>query len=777
MKKIIFLLFIFILLFISITYSTDLSFNDCQTGSLCSSGQIVKNTNSGWMEYVNNYYSTGDFVGWFDLFSHEDYQNVPAFAVSWRDIESTEIANVNETAWKNQIKNSRLGKAIDRYFYNPPNGKKPKQILLHVNVNFDSSQKKVNWRGQQVESGSPQWFIDKLSNENNNPLVLDRPNKYIEIPFYSDTYKNYIERLYYRISKTYNCDTGKAGDCPIFAIRNSGTGYFGEEVYVEELHSLLTSNSILKEKFKTNKLAFADNLATYFPKQKILLTPYLAECTKNANYGPLYNNSFYGPKNEAEYEAYFYSNAYNELVDKGWAFERDSSGNLGAWNQAAGFSEYLKSDITQDIYAGSFNPSSQSCWKDYSTVSYFKNNDKSQEILKGPVVIETGGQHLVFGYGMTPEDQTVMYAAAGDVLFQIEMAKVNPPFSEQTFWLKQGLTWHPNAIQGPTDVMFNYPFWSWVNGWVNPNDSSWWNSERRARIDNSELISFFPQVANKLGPHIFLDSLNYTTNGQTINYTANWRNKGVGQIFDDYELVFNVRNNSNKIVYTGTDSTFDSKEIPPGTYKVKLNNNQGGFIDSTYVHTGTVQLQNTQEQDSSDMKLTIELKYKEAGIINESLAIENIVPSNNNLETREYQIQTINEICDHQDNDFDNQTDEGCDDDYDHFADSSMTCTGDFWGLDYVANPAYTSGWHDGWFYYEGGWRGKTFSCATNSQDPDDTNPSIYPGAVQQNSICSQYPNDRFSSTEFNTHITEWRAGNHSLLEILRRAKIWKHCN
>ena len=48
---------------------------------------------------------------------------------------------------------------------------------------------------------------------------------------------------------------------------------------------------------------------------------------------------------------------------------------------------------------------------------------------------------------------------------------------------------------------------------------------------------------------------------------------------------------------------------------------------------------------------------------------------------------------------------------------------------------------------------------------------------VQTNPICSQFPNDRFSSTQFNTHIAEWRNGDYSLLEILRRAKIWKWCN
>ena len=768
MRKFALIFFILLLLLTPLTYSvTTVNLEPCQINSLCDSGQIVKNPNSGWMEYVNNYYNfaTGNFDTWFDLFPYEDYQNIPAFAVSWRDIEPTNIGASNETEWKNQIKNSPLGKAIDKYFYNPPNLKKPKQILLHITVNSDLRQQKVNWRGEQVESGAPQWFVDKLSTENNNPLIVtaDGEIKYIEIPFYSDTYKQYIERLYYRISKTYNCDTGKAGDCPIFAIRYSGTGYFGEETYVEELHSLLASNSTLKEKFKNNKLVFADSLKTYFPKQQILFTPYQAECI------------YWGNENLPKHNAYLYSNAFNELVNKGWAFERDSTGNIGGWNPIAGLTEYLKSDITPDLYTGPLNPSNNSCWKTYSTVSYFRNNDKSQEIIKGPVIIETGGQHHVFAYGMTPEDQTTTYISAGEVQHQIDMTMVKTPFSEQTFWLKQGLTWHPNVIQGPSDVMFNYPFWTWVNGWIAPTDNSWWNAERRARIDNSELRTFFPQVANKLGPHIFLDSLSYTINNQTLNYNANWRNKGVGQIFEDYELVFNVRNNLGEIVYTGKDATFESKNIPPGNYKVKLNNNLGGFVDSTYTHTGSAIMQKTQKNETPNMKLTIELKYKEAGIINESLAIENILPHNNNLETREYQIQIINESCNMQDDDFDRQTDEACDDDYDHYADSSMSCEGDFWSLEYNGDTSHSNEWYNGWFYYENGWRGKNFSCTTNSGDLDDTNPNIYPGA-QMNQVCSQFT-ERYSQTQLNTEISNWKSGNLTLLEILKRSKLWKYCN
>jgi len=47
---------------------------------------------------------------------------------------------------------------------------------------------------------------------------------------------------------------------------------------------------------------------------------------------------------------------------------------------------------------------------------------------------------------------------------------------------------------------------------------------------------------------------------------------------------------------------------------------------------------------------------------------------------------------------------------------------------------------------------------------------------LQQNSICSQFQ-ERYSTPQLTTHINDWKNGQHSLLEILRRAKINKYCS
>ena len=70
------------------------------------------------------------------------------------------------------------------------------------------------------------------------------------------------------------------------------------------------------------------------------------------------------------------------------------------------------------------------------------------------------------------------------------------------------------------------------------------------------------------------------------------------------------------------------------------------------------------------------------------------------------------------------------------------------------------------------------WGCVGSNTDwTDDTAWCFAPKLIPIAEICSEYPSDRFSSAEFNTHISEWKNGTHSLLEILRRAKIWKHCN
>jgi len=56
------------------------------------------------------------------------------------------------------------------------------------------------------------------------------------------------------------------------------------------------------------------------------------------------------------------------------------------------------------------------------------------------------------------------------------------------------------------------------------------------------------------------------------------------------------------------------------------------------------------------------------------------------------------------------------------------------------------------------------------------TNVQIQVTAQTEPAICTQYPNDRFTNTEFTQHLAEWRNGNHSLIEIIRRAKLFKYC-
>jgi endonuclease/exonuclease/phosphatase family metal-dependent hydrolase len=43
-------------------------------------------------------------------------------------------------------------------------------------------------------------------------------------------------------------------------------------------------------------------------------------------------------------------------------------------------------------------------------------------------------------------------------------------------------------------------------------------------------------------------------------------------------------------------------------------------------------------------------------------------------------------------------------------------------------------------------------------------------------SICKQHL-ERYTQTQLTNHIISWKQGTHSLLEILRRAKLWKYCN
>jgi hypothetical protein len=42
--------------------------------------------------------------------------------------------------------------------------------------------------------------------------------------------------------------------------------------------------------------------------------------------------------------------------------------------------------------------------------------------------------------------------------------------------------------------------------------------------------------------------------------------------------------------------------------------------------------------------------------------------------------------------------------------------------------------------------------------------------------ICQQFT-ERFTNAEWSTQKASWRSGTHSLIEIIRRAKLWKYCN
>jgi hypothetical protein len=44
------------------------------------------------------------------------------------------------------------------------------------------------------------------------------------------------------------------------------------------------------------------------------------------------------------------------------------------------------------------------------------------------------------------------------------------------------------------------------------------------------------------------------------------------------------------------------------------------------------------------------------------------------------------------------------------------------------------------------------------------------------NQICTQFV-ERFTTNQWLTHKTNWKKGTHTLLEIIRRAKLWKYCN
>jgi hypothetical protein len=50
------------------------------------------------------------------------------------------------------------------------------------------------------------------------------------------------------------------------------------------------------------------------------------------------------------------------------------------------------------------------------------------------------------------------------------------------------------------------------------------------------------------------------------------------------------------------------------------------------------------------------------------------------------------------------------------------------------------------------------------------------PDPPQTNPICSMYQ-DRYDLTQWTNSINQWRIGQHSILEIIRRATIWRYCN
>jgi hypothetical protein len=74
-------------------------------------------------------------------------------------------------------------------------------------------------------------------------------------------------------------------------------------------------------------------------------------------------------------------------------------------------------------------------------------------------------------------------------------------------------------------------------------------------------------------------------------------------------------------------------------------------------------------------------------------------------------------------------------------------------------------------------WVYRSWNCQTNSGDTSDNDPNIHPRAIQQtNTICQQF-NERYTKSQLNTEITNWKNGNLSLIEIIRRAQLNKYCN
>ena len=149
------------------------------------------------------------------------------------------------------------------------------------------------------------------------------------------------------------------------------------------------------------------------------------------------------------------------------------------------------------------------------------------------------------------------------------------------------------------------------------------------------------------------------------------------------------------------------------------------------------------------------------------------------------------EICDLLDNDSDGLIDEGCDEDNDGYInkDSYAPLTS---GTKYPPSKFQTTyysneykdvatGWFQnqqlGWIYQFGnGWFTVKMNTASKySFDLDDSDPNEYP-KIQANSICSQFT-ERYSQTQLNTEISNWKSGNLTLLEILKRTKLWKYCN
>jgi hypothetical protein len=107
------------------------------------------------------------------------------------------------------------------------------------------------------------------------------------------------------------------------------------------------------------------------------------------------------------------------------------------------------------------------------------------------------------------------------------------------------------------------------------------------------------------------------------------------------------------------------------------------------------------------------------------------------------------EICDGIDNNGDGRTDEGCDDDFDHFADASMACEGEFYSMTYFGDYAShcpADDWCsiDGETYFNNGlgWFGKFYSCDYFSGDVNDNDANIHP------EICNLIDDDGDGSVD-----------------------------